>query len=406
MKTFLTTTKKRFLIMMSEEKQNTMLKCVLFTFFVSGFASQPLGSFIPFLRSTYGFSYDLSGVLLSCQSIGNMITVLLTGFLPFMIGRRNTILITSVWMGIAYLIFISGIGTPAVLIAAFLMTGFARGGNSNFANTMVSTLPREKAAKGFNLLHGCFAIGGLLAPLLLVAVTSRLPDNGWRVMAGFIAVLCAVQYVVYLTMPIPDITNEKKGVKGVDYSFLKNYSYWFGTAMLFFYISTEYAIVGWLVTYFQDSGLLNDNVAQLMNSLFWLIMFIGRMLGAYIIGRRISRERLLVIDGIGVCAFFMLMFFSRSTVPIVIGLVGVAFFMSTIYTSAFSFGSECVRGNDLGCGLMIFFGSVGGILTPLFVGLIAEKNGISAGMGLVAAYTAFLLASILLSVTLKRRNEK
>lgn len=54
-----------------DREQRRMLKCVLFAFFVNGAASQPLGSFIPFLRASYGFSYDLSGILLSFQSVGN-----------------------------------------------------------------------------------------------------------------------------------------------------------------------------------------------------------------------------------------------------------------------------------------------------------------------------------------------
>ena len=110
------------------EEQSRLLRNVLFTFFVSGAASQPLGSFIPFLREQFGFSYDLSGVLLSCQSTGNLISVLLAGFLPIYLGRRRAILATSVWMAAAYLIFASGFGSPALFVAAFTMTGIARGG--------------------------------------------------------------------------------------------------------------------------------------------------------------------------------------------------------------------------------------------------------------------------------------
>lgn len=390
--------------MTEEKQQNKMLRYVLFAFFVSGAASQPLGSFIPFLREAYGFSYDLSGVLLSCQSVGNLITVLLTGFLPYYIGRRKTVLCTAVWMAVAYLIFVSGLGSPALMVSAFLMTGLARGGNSNFSNTTVSTLPGEKATKGFNLLHGCFAIGALLSPLVLVLITNKWTNGGWRIMAGLLSVLCISQIAVYLTMPVPEMSEEKKGVRAIDRSFLKKRTFWLGTAMLFFYISTEYAIVGWLVTYFQDSGLLSDNVSQLMNSLFWLLMFIGRMIGASVIGK-VPKEKLLLIDGFGLCAFFLLMFFSKSAAPIIIGIIGVGLFMATIYTCAFSFGSECVKGNDLGCSLMIFAGSAGGIITPALVGFVAEKNGISAGMGLVAAYTGLLLVSIILSVILKGREK-
>ena len=385
---------------MTEKNQNKMLRCVLFSFFVSGFAAQPLGSFIPFLRQAYGLSYEVSGALLSCQSLGNMVTVLLTGFLPYYLGRRKTVLATAVWMAVAYVIFASGMGAPALLIAAFLMTGLARGGNSNFANTMVSTLPGERAVKGYNLLHGCFAVGALLAPLLLVFMSGKWVENGWRIMAAFLAAMCGLQLIVYGTMPIPAMAGEKKGIKGADRSFFKKPGFWMGVAMLFFYISTEYAVTGWLVTYFQDSGRLSGSMSQLMNSLFWLLMFLGRMAGAALIGK-ISREKLLLFDGLGLSGFFLLMLFAKSTAFIVAGITGVGLFMSTIYTCAFSFGSEAVKGNDLGCSLMLFSGSVGGIATPALVGLVAEKQGISAGMGLVAAYTGLLLLVIILSVSIK-----
>ncbi len=384
-------------------REDRLLRNVLFAFFVSGAASQPLGSFIPFLRETYGFSYDLSGVLLSCQSIGNLAAVLIAGMLPAYLGRRRAVLSTAVWMAVGYLIFAGGFGNPGLLIAAFLMTGMARGGNSNFANTMISTLPGEKAARGYNLLHGAFAVGALLSPLVLIFCAGRWPAAGWRVMAALLCALCLLQLAVYARMPLPEERPEK-GLKSVDWSFLKVRLFWLGSAMLFFYISTEYAIVGWLVTYFQDIGVLDPNQSQLMNSLLWLVIFAGRMVGAAVTGR-ISRSRLLVIDGLGLCAFFLLMFFSRTPAPIVIGLMGVGAFMATIYPTAFAFGSDCVRGNDMGCSVMIFSGSAGGIITPALVGFVAERTGdIRAGMALVAVCTVLLLASILISVFSARKT--
>lgn len=380
----------------AERQQNQLLICVLFAFFVSGAASQPLGSFIPFLRETYGFSYDLSGVLLSFQSAGNLLAVLLTGFLSLWVGRRRSILITAVWMMAAYVILAVGIGSTPLLTAAFFMTGFARGGNSNFSNTMISTLPGETAARGYNLLHGCFAVGALLSPLLLVFFSGSWPETGWRIMAGLLCLLCLSQLAVYAKMPLP-AEPPRKGTASADWSFLKVKQFWLGSAMLLFYISAEYAIVGWLVTYFQDTGILNASWSQVMNSLLWLVIFIGRMIGAAVTGK-ISRSRLLLMDGIGFFACFLVMFFSRTSRPIVLGLIGVGLFMATIYPTAFSFGSDCIRGNDLGCSVMILTGSAGGIITPFLVGQVAEQVGIQAGMGVVAALTALLLASIVLSV--------
>ena len=385
-------------------REDRLLRNTLFAFFVSGAASQPLGSFIPFLRESYGFSYDLSGILLSCQSVGNLAAVLLAGFLPVYLGRRRSILTTAVWMAVGYLIFASGIGAPALLIAACLMTGVARGGNSNFANTMISTLPGDKAARGYNLLHGCFAVGALLSPLLLIFCVGRWPEMGWRLVAGLLGLLCLGQLAVYAAMPLPPERREKS-LKAVDRSFLRVKQFWLGAAMLFFYISTEYAIVGWLVTYFQDIGVLSADHAQMMNSLLWLVIFIGRMVGAAIVGK-IPRTALLLADGVGLFAFFLVMFFSRTPGPIILGLVGVGFFMATIYPTAFAFGSDCIKGNDLGCSIMSFTGSAGGILTPALVGFVAERAGIRAGMGLIVAYTALLLASIVLSVASVRLDQR
>ena len=387
----------------AEKRQNQLLYCVLFAFFVSGAASQPLGSFIPFLRETYGFSYDLSGVLLSCQSVGNLISVLIAGFLPLWLGRRRAILLTAVWMTVAYLIFAAGLGSAPLLVAAFLMTGVARGGNSNFSNTMISTLPGEKAAQGYNLLHGAFAVGALLSPILLVVCAGRWPTFGWRLVAGILCLVCISQLVVYAKMPLPE-EPPRKGVRSADRSFLKVKQFWLGSAMLLFYISAEYAIVGWLVTYFQDTGVLDASWSQLMNSLLWLVIFIGRMVGAAITGK-VSRNKLLLLDGAGFFACFLVMFFSRTPAPIILGLVGVGLFMATIYPTAFAFGSDCIRGNDLGCSVMIFTGSVGGIVTPFLVGQVAERAGIQAGMGVVAALTALLLVSIVLSVWSVRRTD-
>lgn len=386
-----------------KKRDISLLKNVVIAFFISGAASQPLGSFIPFLRESYGFSYDLSGILLSCQSFGNFLSVLAMGFLPAWFGRRRSILMTGIWMAAAYLIFASGIGTPFAMVAAFLMTGIARGGNSNFANTMVSTLPEPLATKGYNMAHGGFAVGALLSPLMLIFCVFIMPMAGWRVMAALLGALCLVQLWIYAKMQLPP-ENNVRGKSSMDTSFFKVKQFWLGSAMLFFYISTEYAIVGWLVTYFQDMGILSDNFSQMMSSLLWLVIFIGRMIGVAITGK-VAREAILLTDGIGLCSFFTLMLLSRTPEMIAFCIMGIGFFMATIYPTAFSYGSECVKGNDLGCSIMIFTGSAGGIITPALVGIVAEQAGIGAGMMLVACFTFMLLISIIFSAVSMRRSK-
>ena len=388
---------------MTEKQQNRLIACTLFVFAVSGASSMLMGNLMPFLRELYGIGYAEAGVLLSLPSWGNLASIFITGYLPTYIGRRKTVLLTSVWMFISFLLVSLGVGGAAILPFVCAMIGFSRGGNSNFSNTMMSTLPGNKSAIGYNLLHGAYAVGAVISPIVLILCT-RNNDDGWRYMTAGVVVLCLIQVLVYARMNLP-AEKITKSIKSVDRSFLKNKSFWLGAAILFFYISTEYAIVTWLVTYFKDTGVLSADVSQLMSSLLWVVMFIGRMIGAAIVGK-VSRKIILVVDGVGLTAFFLLVFFSRTQLPIFIGIMGVGLFMATIYTTALALGTQSIKGNDLGVSTMIFTGSTGGIITPAVVGMVAEKAGIQVGMGVVVLVTVLLLGTILFSVFSKGGSEE
>jgi len=383
-------------------KENLLIAGTMFGFMVSGAGSLALGSLIPFLRESYALSYDFAGMLVSLQSVGNLAAIGLMGFLPAFLGRRKSILATSIWMAAAYCIFTTGWGAALALPLACFVLGIAKGGNANFANTMMSTLPGKKAAVGYNLAHGSYAVGALASPLLIIAFTSN-SSGGWRIAAAALLGLCLLQVVNYSTMPLPP---EKigKSVKSIDRGFLSSRSFWLASGILFFYVSTEYAITGWLVTYFQDIGVLSDNLSHLMSSLLWLVMFAGRMIGVMIVGK-VSRKVLLLVDGTGLLVFFLVVFFSRSQLPIILGIAGVGLFMATIYTSAMALGTESVRGNDLGISAMTLAGSAGGIITPAAVGFVAEQAGIQAGMGVVVGTTVLLLVTILISTFSKGTEE-
>ena len=387
----------------NEKRENRLMMATLFVFFTSGASSVLMGNLMPFLREMYDINYTYAGLLLSLPSWGNLASIFITGYLPTYIGRRKTVLLTAMWMAVAFAIITLGIGGASALALACIMIGIARGGNTNFSNTMMSTLPGKKSAIGYNLLHGAFAVGAVLSPLALIACTKG-NSLGWKYMTAGIVALCLVQLTVYGKMRLPK-ENITKSIKKVDRSFLKNQSFWLAAAILFFYISAEYAIVTWLVTYFKDTGILSPQISQLMTSLLWVVIFIGRMIGAALVGK-VSRKIILVVDGVGLMLCFLLVFFSRTELPIFLGIMGVGLFMATIYTSALALGTQNIKGNDLGVSTMILVGSTGGIITPAAVGMVAENAGIQMGMGVVVAVTVLLLITILISVTTKGNSEE
>ena len=387
----------------NEKRENRLMMATLFVFFTSGASSVLMGNLMPFLREMYDINYTYAGLLLSLPSWGNLASIFITDYLPTYIGRRKTVLLTAMWMAVAFAIITFGIGGAGALALACVMIGIARGGNTNFSNTMMSTLPGKKSAIGYNLLHGAFAVGAVLSPLVLIACTKG-SALGWKYMTAGIVALCLVQLTVYGKMRLPK-ENITKSIKKVDRSFLKNKNFWLAAAILFFYISAEYAIVTWLVTYFKDTGILSPQISQLMTSLLWVVIFIGRMIGAALVGK-VSRKIILVVDGVGLMIFFLLVFFSRTELPIFLGIMGVGLFMATIYTSALALGTQSIKGNDLGVSTMILVGSAGGIITPAAVGMVAENAGIQMGMGVVVAVTVLLLITILISVSTKGSKEE
>ena len=87
--------------LVSKTKENQLVSVTMFSFMVSGACSLALGSLIPFLRSTYDLSYDFAGMLVSLQSVGNLVAIGLMGFLPTFIGRRKSVITTGLWMAVA-----------------------------------------------------------------------------------------------------------------------------------------------------------------------------------------------------------------------------------------------------------------------------------------------------------------
>jgi len=79
--------------MKAKNTENKLIAGTMFAFMVSGATSLALGSLIPFLRSTYNLSYEIAGMLVSLQSVGNLVSVGLMGFLPVFLGRRKSVLV-------------------------------------------------------------------------------------------------------------------------------------------------------------------------------------------------------------------------------------------------------------------------------------------------------------------------
>lgn len=359
------------------------------TFAFNGALALAIGALLPYVRDAYGLNYAFAGLLVSLHSVGNLISSFVAGLLPLKLGRRRSILVFSACYAVSFLLILLT-GSPAVLTVAFTLTGIARGAVSNFNNAEVNLLA-PGAAWALNALHASFAVGAFTAPLLVLLCTQVL--GSWQLMCGILIGFGLLEFLIYALMPLPNDRLEKAD-KGSDWGFLRAPAFWITTGTLFFYLCAEQGVIGWMVTYFQDTGIMTAGYAQTMASVLWVLILVGRLTAAWLCSR-VPPARLLVVMGCGMVAFFLVVL-AGSTLPVItLGIAGFGFSMAGLYPTRVSLAGGLMKRYPLAWSFILTLASFGSILMPSVIGAVAETAGLRMGIStIVAAVTMTLVMTV------------
>lgn len=366
-----------------------LMYTVYFAFFVSGMMNTLIGTILPFMKAEYNMSYVLSGAVISAHQIGNFFALLISGFLPYLIGRKKSTVMLSLGFVIGFLLM-TLTGNPLFLLLAFLLTGIGRGTMSNITNVVMSDIAENKTAS-LNLLHASFAIGAFLAPFLAIFTTSVFGVH-WRISLWTVVVLEVLVMIFFGRSSLSGMSTEKK--KDEATGFYKSKAYWLNTAILFFYLCSEASIMGWLVTYFTDSGILSPSLAQTTSSALWIFILIGRLLCAFV-STKLNKNFLLVLLGVFQIVFFMLMVSTKNYVFIYMSIFGFGLAMSGTYPTVLATMNPKFNASTIAVGTTIATATLGAISMPIIVGAVAQKIGISGGLTTISIALVCMFALIL-----------
>lgn len=387
----------------AEEKKQLLYTYL--AFMLNGILALSIGSLLPFIRESRGLNYAFAGLLVSLHSVGNLFSSFASGTLSVFIGRKRSILLFNACYALSYILIICG-GNNYVLAAAYLMTGMARGASSNFGNYTVNNLAPGRAGV-LNGLHAMFSIGAFSFPIILTALTRRDADK-WIYACYFIVAMGILSWLLYFLIPDQEEPAGTKG-KGADkgkesgLGFFREPIFYLCTFTLFFYLCAEQGVIGWLITYFEDTGLLSASLSQLMASVLWIMMLAGRLTAAWL-SERVKKERLLLIMAVGFVCFFFWLLFCRETVLIVIGIMGFGYSMAGIYPTTVSFCGGLIQKYAMAWSFILTTASFGSILMPMIIGRIAERAGIAYGMSSIVVVVVIDLLLILGLNVYKRRD--
>ena len=376
-----------------------LMYTIYFAFFVSGMMSTLIGTLLPFMKEEYQMSYVLSGAVISAHQIGNFAALLIAGFLPFLIGRKRSTLTLAMGIVIGFLLM-TLTANPVLLLIAFAFTGIGRGTFSNITNVVVSEIAENKAAS-LNLLHATFAVGAFLAPFVALLSTVVL-GVGWRLSAWL---LVAFEVLVLILIGRSNLSNEPTPrAKGSETEFLKSGDFWLNTAILFFYLCNESSIMGWLVTYFTDSGRLSPALAQTTSSALWIFILAGRLLCAYL-ASKMNRNVLLLILGSLQLLFFIMMISVNHIVLIYLSIFGFGLSMSGTYPTVLSTIDPKLTQSTIAMGTIIAVATLGAIMMPIVVGSVAQVSGIGGGLATISIALSILLVLLVIKVIISRRAQ-
>lgn len=140
-------------------------------------------------------------------------------------------------------------------------------------------------------------------------------DNGWRLALEISIVLLTASFIFGLFMKMDDDKSTKTEQKSAtDYGFFREKLFWLCTALCFFYEAVEASMMGWLTSFYIDSGVLAADAAQIITSLLWVSLLIGRF-SCSVIAAKFRPWQMITVMCFGVAAFLVLLV-TGTTLPI------------------------------------------------------------------------------------------
>ncbi|MBR2282736.1 MAG: MFS transporter [Spirochaetales bacterium] len=339
-----------------------------FLYFCSGIMANSMGSILKDMRNPsygYGFSAGFQGILSSAMQFGGLAANILSGLLPFLIGRKKSTVILALApvLGLGVLVMT---GNPALLIMSFICVGVGKGVNSNITNIVVNqTASRRGVAQNF--LHSFVSIGAVMGPVLMALFL----QEKWRWPAMTIGTMI---FVAVVLIGQSSLSNEKE-IRGKEsIAIPRSFKYWYNTGIMFFYLCEEACLLSYTVSYFTYTGLFSDSASNYLASVLWIGILIGR-LGCIAIMNKVRKQYLIATLGLCFIVSFIVMVNANTPAGALVSLFCVGLSMSGIYPTTMSTQEERYMKSSFCSGLCIGICTAATMIMPVIIGGVTNATG-------------------------------
>lgn len=378
-----------------------IIRVEYYIFFLLGVYTLMVGVMIPHIREEFGISYELSGYLVSANSVGVIVMNLIASYTAIYFGLKRAYMVQHAFV-IVGLVIVTLTGNPLLLILGMAFVGFSRGSTSIYSNAIVNDITKSDTGL-MNLVGALFAVGACVAPFFMIFSAGT--AGNWRFANYGVSVAAVVGIVLTFYMKFGNATlvtgEEKRG----DMTFFKRKRYWITLIALFCYSGVEISIIGWIVTFFIEVHETTTQFASAMATLLWVAQLVGRFACSWISNRTTAAKFILYLS-IGTAAFLLLFVGNIGLGLQIAATIGLGLFMSGIYSTILASAGPIFSEYKLAFGYFFMISGLGPVIMPAVVGLISERHGILTGVRALAVVAVALPVIAYLNTRLDKNKEE
>ena len=197
-------------------------------------------------------------------------------------------------------------------------------------------------------------------------------------------------------MKMDSVTYSRSESQKNAFGFLKEGLFWYTIGIMFLYLCIEASVMGWMVTYYEESGILASGASQLLTSLLWITILVGRF-GRSAFGGRTTPASLIRILSLGILVFLGIVLLANQLPLMLLGTIGLGLSLSGMYGTTVANAGDVFGRYPLAMGIFVTLSGFGSIITPSIIGTLAETSGIRIAMRVLLLPAAVLLATALVN---------
>jgi len=409
-------------------------------YFFIGTAAVLVPSVMPFITSEYmatGLTLAAIGFIFPARAVGGIFGNLLAGVTSDRLGYSKLVWIAA--LALAASMALTAAARPWLFfLAGFALISIVQSSLTTGINAMVADANRASRARALNVLHGVYAVGATISPLVFGLILEQGVPWRWAMAATgllwFVYGLGA--FLLYRTVypppasapapaadePEPDSEQKKTPQNEARTSFLSStwdtlrdvlYSNWvmlrnvgFLSLFLiaFIYNGVAFSLLGWVAVFMQESVGFSIFSSISMISVFYVALTAGRFLcAAY--AERLGYAATLLILAIGLALTYPLVVFSTTAAPLVIGIFLTGLTLSGLFPTALAFGSRLYpQESGAVTGILNVAMIAGSMLPPLWTGLFSDIWSFQTALGINYSMAFLLLVVCLYLARLERQT--